>query len=87
MMGNATCDTLNVPEIAIDGFDPTTSGIVVDLAELVSASDLANTDESQPGCMSNPMDPDCAALFDSLGLPFAGGAGSTQRVFRAALTR
>lgn len=83
MMGNATCDSLNVPEIALDGFDPTTSSMVVDLAELVSGSDLANTGESQPGCMSNPMDPDCAALFESLGLPFGGGAGGTQRVFRA----
>ncbi len=83
MMGNASCTNLNVPEIAVDGFDPTTSALVIDLAELVSGSDLGNTGETQPGCMSNPMDADCAAIFESLGLPFAGGAAGTQRVFRA----
>lgn len=82
MMGNATCDTLNVPQVALDGFDPTTTGVVVDLAALVADSDLGDTGE-QPGCMSNPMDADCGALFGTLGLPFGGSSPSGQSVFRA----
>lgn len=82
MMGNATCNTANRPDVALDGFDPTASGLVVDLAELVATSAIDDTGE-QPGCMSNPMDADCAALFDSLGLPFGGSSPTGQRVFRA----
>jgi hypothetical protein len=33
--------------------------------------------------MSGPTDPDCAPLFDALGLAFGDEEASAQRVFRA----
>ncbi len=83
MMGNASCDDRNAPEIAIDGFDPTAEAVQIDLAALVAGSDLGNTGESPPGCLSGPDDPDCAPLFESLGLPFDGSTGGSQIVFGA----
>lgn len=83
MMGTATCMTANRPEVALDDIYPTVDGFVLDLATLVAGSSLANTPESQPGCMSNPMDEDCRILFGNLGLPFGGDAGGAQSAFRA----
>ncbi|MEM9069751.1 MAG: MbnP family copper-binding protein [Myxococcota bacterium] len=83
MMGNATCSNLNVPEITITGFDPTTEAVVADIGALVNGSDLANTDETQPGCMSSPADPDCASLFGNLGLSFGDSPAPAQSFFRA----
>lgn len=82
MAGNATCTTPNVVEVSLEGFDPTTTPVVADLARLVEGSDLSNTGDSPPGCMSGPMDPDCATIFDNLGLPFGGAPGGEQRFFR-----
>jgi len=84
MMGNASCTNANVPEVALDG-DPTTLEVAIDLEALVDGSDLANTEETPPGCMSRPDDPDCEALFRNLGLPFAGATPSGQQAFRAYL--
>jgi uncharacterized repeat protein (TIGR04052 family) len=81
--GNVTtCANPNVPEIELTGFDPETSRIAVDLAALLSASDLDTDAGGMPGCMSAPDDPDCATIFDGLGLPFGGTASSGQQLFR-----
>ena len=82
MMGNATCMDLNTPEVALDGFDPLTGTVVADVAGLVEGSMLDNTVDP-PGCMSSPDDPDCAPIFDALGLPFGGTASAGQTFFRA----
>ena len=82
MMGNASCTTLNVVEVSLDGIDPTSTTVVADLAQLVTGSDLGNTGDSQPGCMSNPMDADCGVIFGNLGLPFGGAGGGGQQFFR-----
>ena len=83
MMGNATCMERNVPEVALNGFDPTTGKVVADLAALVEGSMLDNTAETAPGCMSSPDDPDCAPIFANLGLSFGGVTPDGQRFFRA----
>lgn len=82
MAGDARCTTSNIVDVSLEGFDPTAQPVVADLARLVEGSTLANTGESPPGCMSGPMDPDCAPLFENLGLPFGEMPAGTQRFFR-----
>lgn len=83
MLGNATCTTPNRPEIRLTGFDPTTEAFVVDVEAGMSGASLGNTDETAPGCMSQPMDPDCTPIFSNLGLPHMGESSAGQRLFRA----
>ncbi len=49
----------------------------------MSGASLGNTDETAPGCMSQPMDPDCTPIFSNLGLPHMGESSAGQRLFRA----
>ena len=81
-----SCSAPNVATVALSGFDPVHSVILADLKALLSQTDVtANTPNTDPGCMSSPIDPDCGPLFDSLGLNFpAGTAKSGQRFFRVA---
>lgn len=66
------------------GFDPDTHEIVLDLATLLGGMDLeANTPDTAPGCMSAPTDPECAAPFGHLGLPFGADEGGAQDAFSA----
>lgn len=85
-MGTATCGNLNVPDVSVDGiggFDPMSDTVIADLGGLVQASMLDNTMDTPPGCMSNPDDPDCEAIFGTLGLPFGGSpAPGSQSFFR-----
>lgn len=82
MLGNATCMDGNRPEIAVD-LDPLNETVVADLEGLLEDSSLDNTAETAPGCMAAPSDPDCAPLFDNLGLAFGGAPSSGQSFFRA----
>ena len=60
-------------------FDPKTSTIVADLGALLSPINLTvNTMDTAPGCMSEPGDPECAALLPRLGVPSTTG----QALFR-----
>jgi len=74
--GVTTCANPNRMEVSLEGFDPLSETIAIDAAEVFSGSDLT-ANEMAPGCMSGPMDPECPAVFERLGL--AGGAG--QRLF------
>jgi uncharacterized repeat protein (TIGR04052 family) len=84
----AECGRPNRATITLEGLDPLSDAIDIDLGALVAGADLtSNVVDTPPGCMSNPMEPDdCTAVFDSLGLDFATGtcAGdcSNQAVFR-----
>lgn len=82
MMGTATCMDGNRPEVSVD-LDPLNDTVVADLQGLVDGSALDNTMETAPGCMSAPTDPDCAPIFDNLGLTFGGTASTGQSFFRA----
>ena len=82
--GNVTaCTGENRPEIELTGFDPTAGEIAVDVAALVSDSDLDSDAGGMPGCMSGPGDTECEPIFHALGLPFEGSAPTgPQRFFR-----
>lgn len=69
-----SCQNANRFEVEISGFDPTQEQrVVLDVAALFSGSDLdVNQAQTAPGCMSGQDDPDCAPLFQRLGLGFAG---------------
>ncbi|HPH26042.1 MAG TPA: metallo-mystery pair system four-Cys motif protein [Pseudomonadota bacterium] len=73
-----SCSSPNRPEIALDGFDPKTQSIAVDVAALISGTDLGKSME----CMSSPGTADCGPVFASVGLPYGGGAAGVQKLFR-----
>jgi hypothetical protein len=81
--GNVTgCQQENRFEVALDDFDPASDTIAVDLAALLSDSDVDADLGRAPGCMSGFDDPDCQPIFHALGLPFAGTpATRPQRFF------
>lgn len=81
--GNVTaCANPNVPEIELTGLDPATGTIAVDLAALLSETDLDTDSGGTAICLSAPDDADCATIFDGLGLPFEGTPSGGQRLFR-----
>ncbi|MCB9677976.1 MAG: metallo-mystery pair system four-Cys motif protein [Alphaproteobacteria bacterium] len=69
------CGRPNRSTIEIDGFDPATDTVAIDLAALVDAADVStNVEMSPPGCMSSPSEgADCAPVFGALGLGFETG--------------
>lgn len=75
-----SCASPNRPHVALDGFDPADDTIVVDYGALVAGLDLGADGGGAPGCMSGADDPECATIFDHLGLDLATGlprAGQT----------
>ena len=76
--GMTTCAQPNAIEVTLDGFDPEKDVVVADLASLLSENNLDEDGGGQPGCMSDPDDPDCGPIFDALGIT----ANSSQRFFR-----
>lgn len=72
------CTADNLAMIELDGFDPASGTIVVDVGALLSGTDLDGTD----GCQTGAGDLDCAPLFERLGLGWEGSAPtSPQAVF------
>jgi uncharacterized repeat protein (TIGR04052 family) len=68
------CDRINRPSIRLNGFDPATDTVVLDLAGLFAGSDLSTDAGGSPGCQSFPDDAgECTPLFTKLGLDFATG--------------
>ncbi len=66
--GVSACDRPNVADVALTGFDPAKSKIVVDYAAVIAGNDLSKNEGGAPGCMSGPTDPECEAIFERLGL-------------------
>ncbi len=63
------CDAPNRPEITLEGFDPLTETIKVDLGSVLAESDIeVNTADTPPGCMSAPADPECGPILQRLGI-------------------
>lgn len=88
------CGQPNRPEVQLQGFDPGTDVVVLDLAGLYAGADLGRDEGGASGCMSGVGDPECKPLFDNLGLQLGDSApgrgdgglprpGTVQRVFRA----
>lgn len=82
--GNVTgCAQDNRAEIEVMGFDPDTERLTLDVAALLSDSDMDADGGGAPGCMSGFDDPDCEPIFHALGLPFDGRPPSgAARLFR-----
>jgi uncharacterized repeat protein (TIGR04052 family) len=80
---SAPCSNPNLASVRLDGFDPSASVIVADLATLLREVPLDQNTPEPPGCMSGLQDPDCPALFPGFGLDLQTGASATpQRFFR-----
>lgn len=79
-----SCTAPNRATVTLSGFNPEHSVIAADLKALLSQNDVdSNAPDTDPGCMSSPLDSDCGPLFDSLGLSFPGGHPAPgQRFFR-----
>jgi uncharacterized repeat protein (TIGR04052 family) len=79
--GVKSCAKPNVPEIELRladvgqtvGTDLGGKTMVLDWAALLAGVDLANDQGGMPGCMSGAADPECATLFETLGLSIATG--------------
>lgn len=76
-----SCSKPNRFTVAFDRFDIEKNEVQLDLAELFKNSDLSVDKGEAVGCMSNPVDPECGAIFAALGLnlneqsPGAGDGG------------
>jgi uncharacterized repeat protein (TIGR04052 family) len=75
-----SCARPNRGEVILNGFDPRSDTVVVDVARLFSESDLTvNHPDTAPGCESAPVDTDCDPLFRQLGINFANGLPDPSR--------
>jgi uncharacterized repeat protein (TIGR04052 family) len=81
--GSVKCTRSNRVAIRLGSFNPTTQKIAVDLAALYAGNDVTVNRAGAPGCMSSTLDPECPAVYSSLGLgldsgrPIKGGIGQT----------
>lgn len=75
--GSVVCSRPNRNEVRLGGFDPASSVIVADIAEIFSATDLSG------GSLCHSAGPACASMFSSLGVDLLSGQPSGgQTVFR-----
>ena len=80
-----SCARPNIGAINLDSFDPATNVIDVDIAALLSDSDInANQVNTAPGCQSEADDQDCVPIFKNLGVNFSDGSPNptSQKFFR-----
>lgn len=77
------CKNPNRPEVVLNEFNYEKNNVVLDLDTLFSTSNVDSNQENSPsGCMSTPDDPDCKAIFNTLGLDFGDSKGTDQKFFR-----
>jgi uncharacterized repeat protein (TIGR04052 family) len=76
-----SCDFPNRSTITLTGFNASDDVIVVDPKAILAASNVNEDNGDEPGCMSSQTDPECGPIFSRIGLPFAGAAAGTQRLF------
>ena len=82
-VGNITeCTAANRVGVHLDGFDPTTDRIVLDLAALFAKVDLS--DGAPSDCSSRPAEESCNAPFEALGLYVDDASSANQSAFRIA---
>jgi uncharacterized repeat protein (TIGR04052 family) len=79
------CTNPNKLSVKFDGFDTTSNTVVLSLDALFGGSDLTYEGGGAAGCMSGTTDPECAPIFNALGIGLTGAnAGrtlGTQTVF------
>jgi uncharacterized repeat protein (TIGR04052 family) len=78
-----SCAQDNLVTVELPQFDPAVDVVDVALDALWGDLDLSGTTEedSIPGCMSFPEDPECVPVFEAFGLPYGGVVAAEQRVF------
>ena len=82
---SVSCGRPNRVRVELDDFDPALQVIVLDYEALVAARDLGQDEAGAPGCMSGASDPECASLFNALGMDVDTGEADplvNQTVFR-----
>ncbi|MCP3104769.1 metallo-mystery pair system four-Cys motif protein [Myxococcus sp. K15C18031901] len=71
-----SCTTESQTTITLTDFDPEQSQVVLDVAGLLSQTDVNRVPDGRtdmmPGCMSSASDPECPALFSQVGLSVDG---------------
>jgi uncharacterized repeat protein (TIGR04052 family) len=76
------CASPNITEVVLADFTPGTSVVVADVAPVLADVDVStNTENTAPGCMSFPGDPECVTIFPKLGLPYGETPAGTQLLF------
>jgi uncharacterized repeat protein (TIGR04052 family) len=80
------CAFDNLARVRLDAFDPDADEITVDAAEILAGVDVERVpdgvNDTLPGCMAFPGDPECPAMLAPLGLRFMDNApGDTQSLF------
>lgn len=77
-----TCAATNDSDVELADMDLVADSIRLDVAELLSDTDLdTNAVDTPPGCMSNADDPDCTPYFEALGIAHGASPAGSQRVF------
>lgn len=77
-----SCTSPNRATITLEGVNPTTDTIKVDLAALFADVDLTPGETSSASCMSQPDKMVCADFFSAVGLDFGNMAAGDQTFFR-----
>lgn len=78
------CENPNRPTFRLEKFDIARQTVVLDLAALLSGTDVTvNAPSSASGCMAFVDDDDCIAIMDRFGLNFRGKASSGQTFVKA----
>jgi len=88
-----SCTNPNRVPVKLASFDPARQRVVLDLKPLFAGIDLGRDQGFSTGCMSGPADPECAPMFENLGIrlketaPDANDAGQASgaqtKIFRA----
>lgn len=92
-----SCANPNRIPVKLASFDSARQRVVLDLKALFAGIDLGKDKGFSTGCMSGPADPECAPMFDNLGLrlketaPDANDAGQASgaptKIFRVEATK
>ena len=82
-----SCKASNRMAVSFPSFDPTRQKIVLDLQTLLTGNDITVNRAGAAGCMSGGTDPECEAVFQTLGIGWsADGSGSGEPVSSTAQT-
>ena len=77
------CKNPNRLTLTFNNFDLEKNSVIADVAVLLNETNVdINATDTAPGCMSSPVDTDCAQVMPAFGLPFGGNAAAQQRFFK-----
>lgn len=82
-----SCRAANRMAVSFPSFNPATQKIVLDLQALLAGNDITVNRAGPTGCMSGGTDPECEAVFQTLGIGWAAdGSGSGDPISATAQT-